>query len=56
MYWGVQAMYIYNQERYFTLKFGWRFTPADYYEGMTNSVRAKIGCSFASKFLPYRKY
>lgn len=55
MYWGFQIMYIYNDTRYFTLKVGWKFTPGDYYEGMETSVRAVTGCSFASKFLPYRE-
>lgn len=54
---GVEFKHIWNDERYFVFKFGWRITPTDVVDGLPDtSVRKKVGSGFASKFLPYREY
>ncbi len=54
---GVNFNHIWNDERYFVAKFGWRITPTDTVDGLPeNSVRRQVGSGFASKFLPYREY
>lgn len=54
---GVEIIHIWNDERYFVFKFGWRVCPRDAVEGYSEtSHRWQHGAGFASKFLPYRKW
>ena len=50
---GLEIIHIWNDERHFNIKFGWRIEPND-----INGDVTKLGvqdASFASKILPYRK-
>lgn len=54
---GAEFKHVWNDERYFVVKFGWRITPTDKVDGLPEtSVRRQVGSGFASKFLPWREY
>jgi hypothetical protein len=57
-YLGMKINYVWSDERYFELKFGFRIHPAD--SNVDNvdlkGTRYILGASMASKFLPYRKW
>lgn len=54
---GFLFVHVWNGERYFVAKLGWRITPTDVVDGLPDSsVRKKVGSGFASKLLPWREY
>jgi hypothetical protein len=53
---GVKFVHVWNAERHFVFKFGWRVEPRDAIDGYKEtSQRWHDGAGFASKFLPYRE-
>jgi hypothetical protein len=53
---GVKFVHVWNEERYFEFKFGWRVEPRDAVDGYRESShRWNHGAGFATKLLPYRE-
>ena len=55
---GMKLNYVWNDERYFEFKFGFRIHPADAEIANVDlkGTRYLLGASMATKFLPYRKW
>lgn len=53
---GCKFVRVWNAERHFVFKFGWRIEPRDFHERPDpDGQRALEGAGFASKLLPYRE-